>query len=80
MPHRPAEKNLAPSGQNQHLQSRLASQLRCLAEDATDLELSSLERLARVHDRGLRIRQIEAELAIIPRATTHVISPEGGRR
>jgi len=44
------------------LESRLCYHLRCQAEDATDLELSRVERLALVRDRVARIRQIRAKL------------------
>jgi|GEM_PF-1306061 hypothetical protein len=44
------------------LESRLAYRLRCLREDATDPELTSLERLALVRDRAARIREIRWEL------------------
>jgi hypothetical protein len=62
------------------LYSSLADRLRLVCEDATDPELSSVVRLALVRERELCIGRIEAELAISPQATTHVISPEGGRR
>jgi hypothetical protein len=57
MRRRPTEKALDSSGQDQLLQSRLAHHLRCLAEDATDRELPSLERLALVRERVARIRE-----------------------
>lgn len=44
------------------LESRLAYHLRCLREDATDPEMSSVERLAVVRDRAARIREIREEL------------------
>ncbi len=44
------------------LPSRLAYHLCCLAEDATDPELSSLEHLALVWDRAARIREIRRNL------------------
>ena len=44
------------------LRSRLGYHLRCLREDATDPEMTSLERLALVRDRGTRIREIRREL------------------
>ncbi len=48
---------------NEHvLRSRLAYHLRCLEEDATDPELSQLERLALVRDRARRIREVQVEL------------------
>ena len=62
MRRRPAEQDLAPSGQDQLLQSRLAYHLRCLREDATDLELARAERLALVRERAVRIREIRQEL------------------
>jgi len=43
-------------------ESRLAYHLRCLAEDATDPEVSSVERLALVRERVRRIREIRQEL------------------
>ena len=44
------------------LESRLAYHFRCLREDATDPEMSTLERLALVRDRAARIREIRREL------------------
>jgi len=44
------------------LESRLAYHLRCLREDATDPELTDLERLALVRDRARRIREIRQTL------------------
>ncbi len=44
------------------LESRLAYHLRCLREDATDLELASVERLAVVRERVARIREIQRDL------------------
>ncbi|MGD0265791.1 MAG: hypothetical protein ABSD47_12685 [Candidatus Methylomirabilota bacterium] len=44
------------------LESRLTYHLRCLREDATDPELTALERLALVRDRAARIREIRWEL------------------
>ncbi len=44
------------------LEFRLAYHLRCLAEDATDSDLSSVERLALVRERVGRIREIRWEL------------------
>ncbi len=44
------------------LESRLACHLAYLREDATDPELSSLERLALVRDRGVRAREIRVAL------------------
>jgi hypothetical protein len=44
------------------LASRLAYHLRCMAEDATDPELSSRQRLALVQDRVKRIREIRRDL------------------
>ena len=40
------------------LKSRLACQLRCLAEDATEPELPSVERLTLFRERAARIREI----------------------
>ncbi len=45
------------------LDSRLAYQLRCLREDATDPTMSNLERLALVRDRIKRIREIRQGIA-----------------
>jgi hypothetical protein len=45
-----------------HLESRLAYHLRCLREDATDPDISPIERLALVRDRAARIREIRREL------------------
>ena len=56
MEKRSPEKNRAP------LDSRLAYHLRCLREDATDPEMSSLERLALMRDRAVRIRGIRQDL------------------
>ena len=44
------------------LASRLAYHLHCLAEDATDPEGSSLERLALGRERVRRVREIRREL------------------
>ena len=44
------------------LRTCLAYHLRCLAEDATDPELSSVERLALVRARVGRIQEIRREL------------------
>ncbi len=40
------------------LESRLAYHLRCLREDATDPEITTLDRLGLVRDRTIRIREI----------------------
>jgi hypothetical protein len=40
------------------LESRLRYHYRCLREDATDPEMTSLERLALVRDRAKRIQEI----------------------
>jgi len=60
---RPAKESLAPSGQDHPLQSRLAYHLRCLAEDATDPDLSGVERLVLLQDRTKKIREIRHMLA-----------------
>jgi hypothetical protein len=44
------------------LASRLAYHLRCLCEDATDPDLSTVERLALVRARVLCIREIRREV------------------
>jgi tryptophan 2,3-dioxygenase len=44
------------------LESRLAYHFRCLREDATDMTLSRLERLALVRDRATRIWEIRQTL------------------
>ncbi len=44
------------------LESRPAYHLRCLRDDPTDPALTSLERLALVRERGVRIREIRREL------------------
>ncbi len=44
------------------LDARLRYHLRCLREDATDPEISPVERLALVRDRAERIREIRREL------------------
>ncbi len=49
------------------VEPRLAYHLRCLCEDATDPEMSSLERLALVRDRAVRMRVIEQELEVVGR-------------
>jgi hypothetical protein len=46
-------------------QSRLAYHLRCLREDATDPDTTSVERLALVRDRVGRIHEIREELRLI---------------
>ena len=45
------------------LTARLAYPLRCLADEATDPELSNTERSALVRERVARIREIRRELA-----------------
>ncbi len=45
------------------LEDRLAYHLACLREDATDPELTSLERLALVRGRVVRVREIRRALA-----------------
>jgi hypothetical protein len=47
------------------LKSRLAYHLRCLREDATDPERTSLERLTLVRDRVARVREIRRELEAV---------------
>lgn len=42
------------------LESRLAYHLRCLREDATNQDMSALERLALVRDHARRIREFRA--------------------
>jgi hypothetical protein len=59
---------MASSGQDQLLQLRLAYHLRCLTEDATDSDLSSMERLALVQDRARKIREIRHILAASAKA------------
>jgi hypothetical protein len=54
--------------------SRLASHLRCLEEDATNSELSQLDRLALVRDRARRIREIEAESTRVEFTRVHPAS------
>jgi len=49
-------------GNGDLLESRLRYHLRCLREDATDPEMTSLERLALVRERARRIREIRREL------------------
>ncbi len=49
------------------LASRLRYHYRCLREDATDPDLTSLERLALVQDRAKRIREIQRELDAVNR-------------
>ncbi|MFI5342399.1 MAG: hypothetical protein ACHQ7N_21515 [Candidatus Methylomirabilales bacterium] len=44
------------------LSSRLAYHHRCLPEDATDPDLTALERLALVRERARRMREIRNEL------------------
>ncbi len=44
------------------LASRLAYHLRCLHEEATDPETTSLERLVLVRERARRMREIRNEL------------------
>jgi hypothetical protein len=44
------------------LDSRLAYHLRCLREDSTDPDMTSLERLTLVRDRARRIREIRRKL------------------
>ncbi len=52
----------AAEGDGDPRKSRLAYHLRCRREDATDPELSSVDRLALVRDRVARIREIQAKL------------------
>jgi hypothetical protein len=44
------------------LESRLAYHLRCLREDATNPDLTAVERLTLVRGRAVRMREIEREL------------------
>jgi len=44
------------------LELQLAYHLRCLREDATDPVLSSVDRLALVRERAMRIREIRRDL------------------
>jgi hypothetical protein len=44
------------------LESRLRYHLRCLREDATDPEMTTMERLMLVRDRARRIREIRREM------------------
>jgi hypothetical protein len=46
-------------------ESSLIYHLRCLREDATDPDLTSLERLALVRDRVARVREIRRELEAV---------------
>jgi hypothetical protein len=46
------------------LESRLRYHLRCLREDATDPEMTSLERLALIRDRARRMREIRGTLRV----------------
>ncbi len=50
------------------LESRLAYHVRCLREDATDPDLTALERLTLVRDRVARMREIERELKAMSEA------------
>jgi hypothetical protein len=54
-----------PRAQRILLESRLAYHLRFLREDATDPDLTDLERLALVRDRAARIREIRRELGSV---------------
>ena len=56
------------------VESRLTYHLRCLREDATDPELTSLERLALVRDRAGRIQEIPRKME-----TAAPIKPDDGR-
>ena len=57
------------------LESRLRYHLRCLREDATDPDLSSLERLALVWDRARCIRDIRRNLAAFQEGSAAELSP-----
>ncbi len=56
------ESSRAVVGEASLFASRLAYHLRCLTEDASDPDLSSVERLALVRERAVRIREIRREL------------------
>ncbi|MGD0265650.1 MAG: hypothetical protein ABSD47_11970 [Candidatus Methylomirabilota bacterium] len=55
-------KRYAPQEGRAHFEPRLAYHLRCLREDATNPDLTALERLTLVRDRAGRIREIRREL------------------
>jgi hypothetical protein len=55
----------AEHGNAENLESRLSYHLRCLREDATDPELTGLERLALVRDRARWIREIRQEMDLV---------------
>ncbi len=62
-----SEKSREPEEDATLLPSRLALHLRCLREDATNPGLSSLERLALVRVRAVRIREIRQALEALRR-------------
>ncbi len=58
----------SPHAQRLLLRSRLRYHHRCLREDATDPDLTTLERLTLVRDRVTRMREIERELDAVREA------------
>jgi len=58
----PDQSASTPQPQRLVLESRLRYHHRCLHEDATNPELTSMERLTLVRDRVARIREITREL------------------
>ncbi len=60
-----------PEEQRILLESRLRYHRRCLREDATNPDLTALERLTLVRDRVRRMREIERELEALPGGITN---------
>ncbi len=58
----------SPQAQRLLLNSRLRYHRRCLREDATNPDLTTLERLTLVRDRVARMREIERELKAVKEA------------
>ncbi len=59
------------------LKSRLRYHLRCLKEDATDPDLTVLERLTLVRDRVARMQEIERELSAMEGGLPNGLSKRG---
>ncbi len=66
--------SMIPLTQRMLLESRLRYHHRCLREDTTNPDLTTLERLTLVRDRVARMREIERELEAIRGGNTHLRS------
>ncbi len=67
----PDRADSTPQAQRRLLKSRLAYHHRCLREDATDPDLTSVERLALVLDRAKWVREIQRELDAVKGADSN---------